>query len=124
MPTWFKVGPLTVEIVGFYWTVGIFGTLAGLWYWRIRASDDRSRTSWCVFAFLATIAFTPTLIPGYSGISFDHVLPASLVLFLFILGFSSYWSIFAAAVIPLLLFFSLICLARPRSEKPPDPRDL
>jgi hypothetical protein len=125
MPNFFKIGPLTIELVGFYWTIGIFGPVAAIWYWLIKLASGTSRFSFGVLAILLALAFTPTLVPGYGSETYDHITPAALVLLLCVLGFTSRWTMFAAALVPFVLATLTVFTALRRSKSPPskDPQD-
>jgi hypothetical protein len=103
MPTWFKVGPLMVEMVGFYWTIGIFGPIAALLFWFSRRESEPIPAMRWLRALVVALAIAPTLIPGYDSPVFDHLIPVSVVLFLCVVGFGN-WVILLCGAVSLLLF--------------------
>jgi hypothetical protein len=106
MPTWFKAGPLMVELLGFYWTIGIFGPIAALLFWFSRRESGQTPTMQWLRALVVALAIAPTLIPGYDSPVFDHLIPASVVLFLWVVGLGN-WVLLVCGAAPLVLFTAL-----------------
>lgn len=120
IPQFHQIPALWIEVVAFYWTIGIFGTISALLYWIFKSAPDDSRYSRAVLAFTLALAFAPTLVPGISDDpTYNHIVPCTFVLILFIVGFTSRWTILLVAVIPLFIFAWLLFLAMTRRKKEP-----
>lgn len=115
-----KVGPIIVEIVGFYWTIGIFAPIAAVLFWFSKFESEPMAVMRWLRAFVVALAIAPTLIPGFDSPSFDHVFPASLALYLWLVGFAN-WQILCCGAVPLVMFTLLFAamgkrLARTRNR--------
>lgn len=98
-----KIGPVFFEAVGFFWTIGIFGPIAAFFFWMSRLESKDWRMLRWMLSFAVALAIAPTLVPGIGSEIFNHVLPASIAVFLGVIGFGN-WEILLCGAVPLVLF--------------------